>query len=332
MKKKGLKLKILFVVVCVVTGVAVALFISDRKATYNHAEKYTVAMGTVMTQKVYADIPGSNITEIIELVNGLEDIISYKDAGSTLTALNTDGTVISDTITQVLRICKDVSEKSGGAFDVTVGEVSDLWGIGTENARIPTEQEIAEAIAECGYENISVDGITITLNGDYSIDLGAIGKGLACDYIMSYLKSSSEIKGAVVSVGGSIVVYGEHNKAGDGWRVAIRHPRNQNEYLGVITLHEGFVSTSGDYEKYFEQDGVRYHHILDGNTGYPADSSLISVTVVCDSGILSDALSTACFILGREKGEELLLQYGAAGIFVDENMNISIVGDIDFEY
>ena len=142
---------------------------------------------------------------------------------------------------------------------------------------------------------------------------------------------SSDMKGAIVSVGGSILAWGNYNKAGDKWQIAVAHPRNEGEYLGVLSIDEGFVSTSGDYERYFEKDGKRYHHILDATTGYPAETDIISVTVVCDSGIISDALSTACFILGYEKSQELLKECNASAIFVDKDMNISTVGEIDFE-
>ncbi len=332
MKKKGLIIKILAAVLVIAIGAGIALYVADRKADYNHAEKLTVAMNTVMTQKIYSEVPGKQIVDIISLVEYLENTISFKDEESKLSKLNTEGELSDAVIAQALQACLDVSEKSGGAFDVSLGDISELWGIGTENARIPADEEIKNALSVGGYENIGLDGNRITLNGEFSVDLGAVGKGLACDYIMSYLKASEDVNGAVVSVGGSIVVYGQHNKAGDKWSIGISHPRKENEYLGIIRLDEGFVSTSGDYERYFEQDGIRYHHILDGETGYPSDSGLVSVTVVCDSGILSDALSTACFVLGKEKGEELLKQYGASGIFVDEDINITVVGDIDFEY
>ena len=150
------------------------------------------------------------------------------------------------------------------------------------------------------------------------------------DMLKSYL-SSTDVKGAVVSVGGSILAYGSRDKAGSNWSVAIQHPRKENEFLGVIHLKEGFISTSGDYERYFIKDGVRYHHILDAKTGYPCESGLISVTVVCESGLLSDALSTACFTLGLEKGEKLVEKYGAAAIFVTDDEQIHTVGEIDFE-
>ena len=331
LKKKGLIIKIVAVVLVLSIGAGIGLYINDRNRDFNNAEKITIAMGTVMTQRIYGELHGKNIADIISLVSSLEDNISCKKEGAALSLLNKTGASENLIIYDALKICNEVSEKSGGVFDVSVGNAVSLWGIGTSDEGIPSQDEIAAVMEKCGYEKITLEDGKITLDGDFSIDLGAVGKGLACDYIMKYLRSSG-VNGGVVSVGGSILAYGQQNKAGDKWRVAVRHPREENKFLGVITMGEGFVSTSGDYEKYFEEDGKRYHHILDGNTGYPSRSGLISVTVVCDSGILSDALSTACFILGREKGEALLKQYGASGIFVDEGMNVTLTGDIDFEY
>lgn len=171
--------------------------------------------------------------------------------------------------------------------------------------------------------NESVSSIYI---GDKcTLDLGAVGKGIACDVVQDYLKKQKEVSGAVIAVGGSILLYG--SKAdGNNWNVAVQNPRGQDgEAMGVLSLSGTTnVSTSGDYEKYFMQDGKRYHHILDPSTGYPADSGLISVTIVSDSGLLSDGLSTACFVLGKEKGEKLLETYGAEGVFIDQNKKVTV--------
>ncbi len=328
-RTKVLKISLSVFVVCVL--VLSALFVSQRNRRFDFAEKNTVAMGTVLTQKVYSERAGQHITHITSIVNSLENVISRRIEGSPVALINKGEKVENATLAEILGDCIEVSEKSGGAFDVTVGEVARLWSIGEEDERIPAADEISEAIKNVGSDSITIKGNEISLGTSCEIDLGAIGKGLACDYIMNYLRAADDIDGAVVSVGGSNVVYGKYNKAGDKWRVAVRHPREENSFLGVITLSEGFISTSGDYEKYFEEGGKRYHHILDAKTGYPAESGLISVTVVCDSGFLSDALSTACFILGEVKGKALLEKYNASGIFVKENMEVSAVGEIDFE-
>lgn len=184
-------------------------------------------------------------------------------------------------------------------------------------------KEISEDTSQNTNTNESVSYIYI---GDKcTLDLGAVGKGIACDVVQDYLKKQKEVGGAVIAVGGSILLYGSKADGSD-WNVAVQNPRGQDgEAMGVLSLSGTTnVSTSGDYEKYFMQDGKRYHHILDPSTGYPADSGLISVTIVSDSGLLSDGLSTACFVLGKEKGEKLLETYGAEGVFIDQNKKVTV--------
>lgn len=184
-------------------------------------------------------------------------------------------------------------------------------------------KEISEDTSQNTNTNESVSSIYI---GDKcTLDLGAVGKGIACDVVQDYLKKQKEVSGAVIAVGGSILLYGSKADGSD-WNVAVQNPRGQDgEAMGVLSLSGTTnVSTSGDYEKYFMQDGKRYHHILDPSTGYPADSGLISVTIVSDSGLLSDGLSTACFVLGKEKGEKLLETYGAEGVFIDQNKKVTV--------
>ena len=184
-------------------------------------------------------------------------------------------------------------------------------------------KETSEETSKNTNENESVSSIYI---GDKcTLDLGAVGKGIACDVVQDYLKKQKKVSGAVIAVGGSILLYGSKADSSN-WNVAVQNPRGQDgEAMGVLSLSGTTnVSTSGDYEKYFMQDGKRYHHILDPSTGYPADSGLISVTIVSDSGLLSDGLSTACFVLGKEKGEKLLETYGAEGVFIDQNKKVTV--------
>lgn len=184
-------------------------------------------------------------------------------------------------------------------------------------------KETSEDTSKNTNTNESVSSIYI---GDKcTLDLGAVGKGIACDVVQDYLKKQKEVSGAVIAVGGSILLYGSKADGSD-WNVAVQNPRGQDgEAMGVLSLSGTTnVSTSGDYEKYFMQDGKRYHHILDPSTGYPADSGLISVTIVSDSGLLSDGLSTVCFVLGKEKGEKLLETYGAEGVFIDQNKKVTV--------
>ena len=195
-------------------------------------------------------------------------------------------------------------------------------------------QEMNDAIEE----NIQIEeaGKTIAMGAGCTLDLGAVGKGSACDVAREYLKEQDGVQGAVIAVGGSILTYGR-KPDGTAFRVAVQNPDEENgSYMGVIDLTgTACVSTSGDYEKYFVQDGKRYHHILDPATGYPSESGLSSVTVVCPdagewkeyAGLLSDGLCTACFVLGKEKGMELLEQYGMEGVFIDKERQVTVTDD-----
>ena len=207
---------------------------------------------------------------------------------------------------------------------------------GSEDLTAGPDRDKAEAgkyvTEERGEEKAKVsEAAEIRLENQCSLDLGAVGKGIACDEVRRYLdrEPAGTVKGAVVSVGGSILTYGT-KPDGSPWTVAIRDPRaDEGEVMGVIsTDRNAVISTSGDYEKYFEEKGKRYHHILDPRTGYPAQSGLMSVTVVSENGLLSDGLSTACFVLGKEKGLKLLEKYEAEGIFIDTDKNVTVTEGI----
>ena len=327
--KRVLSLVIVLASVLVIGGFGA--FKYDRDKKFSFYEKNSYAMGTIVSQKVYGDFAAKHIEKGTELVNATENIISKNISSSSVAALNKNGAVTSRDTADILRECIKLTDLSDGAFDVTVGRIVSLWNFDKDNRKLPDKKELSAALASVGSNKLEVNGNTVKLQKGAEVDLGAVGKGIACDNLIALYKATTDIKGAIVSVGGSVGCFGDYNKAEDKWRIAIRHPRDDSQFLGVLKLDEGFVSTSGDYEKYFEKDGKRYHHILDARTGYPASSGLISVTVVCKSGFLSDALSTACFILGEEKGKELVEKYNASAIFVDENLNISMVGDLDFE-
>ena len=313
-----------------VGAVGLFVFYNHMHQRFDGRDKSSIAMGTILTQKVYGDSAAEDIEKIKAIVDGLDDTISWREEESEVAKLNKGERVSVGYIAELIRQCSEVSTLSGGVFDITVGGVSQLWSIGEEHERIPADNEIKAELQNVGYGKIRFSENSVSLSEGVKLDLGAVGKGAACDMVKAYL-DMSDAEGAIVSVGGSILAWGKYNKAGDKWQIAVAHPRNEGEYLGILSINEGFVSTSGDYERYFEKDGKRYHHILDATTGYPAETDTISVTVICDSGAMADALSTACFILGKEKSEPILEKYGASAIFVDKDLDISIVGEVDFE-
>lgn len=237
-----------------------------------------------------------------------------------------NGISVSSSMQDILGQIRPISEDSGGALDVTLGSLSRLWNLdelavsaADGEVHIPDSMHIQSALENTGFERVRLSEGTLTLPAGMQLDLGAVGKGVACDRVSAYLHSRPQVTGAVVAVGGSVVTYGK-KPDNSPWKVAVMHPREEGNYLGVLTLTgEHYISTSGDYERYVMVDGVRYHHILDPSTGYPARSGLCSVTIVCDSGLQADALSTACFVLGAERGLALAEKYGAEALLVDED-------------
>ena len=231
---------------------------------------------------------------------------------------------VSDETAGYLKQVLELSKASDGAMDPTMGQVIRLWDIDGENPHIPEEEELNSLLENVGYQKVTLDGDKVTMPEGVTLDLGAAGKGIGCDAAKKVLEENQEVSAAIINLGGSSVMSYGTKPDGSSWQVAVTDPRDtEGDYLGVVSLNgTEFLSTSGDYEKYFIEDGVRYHHILDPSTGYPARSGLTSVTVVCEDGLDADGLSTACFVLGKEKAEKLLESYDADGLFVDDSGHV----------
>ena len=299
-------------------------------------EKYTnadFAMDTVVSETLYTS--GADInTQIGEKLREMETtLLSWTEENSQISQLNNaDGKTmeVSDDLAADLEKIRQLSQDSNGAFDPTLGKIIRLWDIAGENPHVPDQSEIDTLLPEVGYEKIQVDGNNVTLLDGCTLDLGAVGKGMGCDQIMDYLQTQPDVVGMILNLGGSsVMTYGE-KPDGSSWKVALTDPRDtEGDYLGAITLDANqFLSTSGDYEKYFIEDGIRYHHILDPKTGYPVQNGLTSVTIVCDQGYLADGLSTACFVLGLDAAKPLLEKYDAEAVFVDEDKNVYVTSGL----
>ena len=300
-------------------------------ASENDIQTYTntdFAMDTVVSETLYTtgDDINSKLTSVLTDVE--TNLLSWTNESSQIYKVNADSgkdKEISDELSGYLERLLKIAKDSDGAFDPTIGKLIRLWDIGGENQKIPEEAEIKNVLKDSGYQKVSLDGTTIRMDEGCSLDLGAAGKGIGCDSILEYLETQKDVSAALMNLGGSSVMTYGSKPDGSSWNVAVTDPRaeNDDDYLGVVALNgTEFLSTSGDYEKYFIEDGVRYHHIMDPSTGYPAKCGVTGVTVVCDTGLEADALTTACFVLGVEKGAELLKTYGADGLFVDEDHHV----------
>ena len=319
-KKRLNKKSLTAIILCavIVFGIVSYDFISGRSS----CEKTSVAMGTVVTVKLFGFGAKNDLEKVETEINGLESsVLSWRKEGSDVYRINEGAgspVSVSPDTAKIIAQCTSISDDCNGVFDITVGNITKLWDFGGENQRLPSDDEIKTALGSVGYKNVSVSGNAVRINKGQSLDLGAVGKGFACEKIKELLDKSST-KSAVVSVGGSLLIYGNRN-----FPVGIVNPDNDKQSMGTLKLKDTCVSTSGNYEKYFEKNGKRYHHILNATTGYPATSEFKSVTVVCSSGLLSDALSTVCYIAGYRKSVDILKEYDAEAVFIFNNNAVKV--------
>ena len=293
-------------------------------------EKYSntdFAMDTVISETLYTtgeDINASVGEKLRKIETGLLSWTTEDSQIAEINNANGETVEVSEELagylTQILQLAAD----SDGAFDPTLGEVIRLWNIEGDDPHVPEQSELDKLLKNVDYKNIVLDGDKVTLKNGSTLDLGAVGKGIGCDVTAAYLKEQKDVTGMILNLGGSsVMAYGEKPDQSP-WKVAVTDPRDtEGEYVGAVTIKGGeFLSTSGDYEKYFMEDGKRYHHILNPEDGYPVWNGVTSVTVVCDNGLLADGLSTACFVLGIEDAQPLLEKYHADAAFIDEDHNV----------
>ncbi|MEG6611542.1 FAD:protein FMN transferase [Pseudoclostridium thermosuccinogenes] len=297
------------------------------------AERIGTYMGTVITEKVYGKNAQKAADEVMEKIAELEAMMTIKDADkqSEIDKLNDMAGVgevkLSRDSISVLGKAIEYAELSEGAFDVTIGPLANAWGIFTDNPRVPSKDEIDKLKSLVNYRDISInnaDSSAYLARKGQIVDLGGIAKGYAGDVAVEILKAKG-VKSALINLGGNVVALGS-KPDGNPWSIGIQNPRAPTgEYIGIVKVRDKAVVSSGDYERFFEKDGVRYHHILDPRTGYPADSGLIATTIVADSSTDADALSTSVFVLGLEKGMQLVERLdGVDAIFITEDKKVYI--------
>ena len=218
---------------------------------------------------------------------------------------------VSDDTTAVLRCAAEISEKSGGAFDITIAPASTMWDFTSEKAELPDAAALAAAAELVDYSKIRMEGNTVLMPAGMMIDLGGIAKGYIADRVKAWLEERG-VEHAILSFGGNIVAIGKKPDGSD-WKVGVQDiDKATGEHMLVVRNSGGSTVTSGIYERGFELDGVRYHHLLNPKTGWPEQNELASVTILSESSMEGDALATAAFVLGTEEG--LTLIEGLEGI------------------
>ncbi len=249
--------------------------------------------------------------EIASRVEYLENILTSKDPDSEISKINQNAGVspvsVSDETFFVISEGIRYSRLSEGSFDITVGPLVNLWSIGTQEAKVPTLEELNKALSLVGYEKVVLDEKTKTVyltEKGMSIDVGAIAKGYVTDEINGIL-SKYDVESAIINLGGNIYARGYKN-AGK-FRIGIQNPfSSHGDYVGICSGNDFSVVTSGTYERYFEQGGKKYHHILSTVDGYPIENDIEAVSIISKNSMMADALSTSVFALGIEKGFEFI--------------------------
>lgn len=285
---------------------------APKAASISLQQKEIFAMNTVMTLSASGDKAAEALTEAVQTINKADSLWNYLNQNSEIYKLNhTDGLKIqysSETI-DVLQKALYFAERTQGTFDPTIAPVSEAWNI-TVNPRVPSDEELNSLLPLVDYTKLRIDGNEAWfLKSGMQVDLSGIGKGAISDTVMQIFKNYG-VTTALFSLGGNIGTLGKKSD-GSVYKVGIRDPEGtQNDTIGYLTLTDRFIISSGDYERFFYQDGIRYHHIFDPATGKPVNNGLRQVCIVSDTGAKGDAYSTALFIMGLEKALAFQKQQG----------------------
>jgi thiamine biosynthesis lipoprotein len=299
------------------------------------AQSMNHGMSTVMTHKAFGKHAEESLRAVRDEAVRLEELLSCFIPGSAISRINRSAGMkcegLSGDTYEVLSRAIEFSRYCQGLFDVTIGPLVTLWNNGKDTCRPPEHSRIRQVLPLVDYTDLLLDPCKKTAGLQrigQSIDLGGIGKGFAGDKFLEVFKKYG-ISSAYTNIGGNVAALGT-KPDGSPWRVGIQHPRQENSLIGLVSVADKAVVTSGDYQRYFiGNNGKRYHHILDPSTGYPAESGVVSVTIVAESSTVADALSTILFVAGMEKGLELLGRFpGAEAVLVDMDLQVYITAGL----
>lgn len=316
---------------------------SENASDDAEAVRDVFAMDTYMTVKAYGPNGDAAVDAAVDEINRLDALLSTGKKDSEIGQINANngGQLLEDGAVLMERSL-ELYKSTNGAFDVAIYPVMKAWGFTDGNYQVP-DADILKATLELADPSlIDYDKETSTVSfqkDGVQIDFGGIAKGYTSSRIMDIYREKGVTSG-LVNLGGNAQVFGT-KPDGSLWRVAVQSPDSEDEYLGVLETKDKAIITSGGYERYFEKDGVTYHHIIDPSTGYPADNGLISVTIVSADGTLADGLSTSLFVMGKDKAVDywkahsdefdMILLTDDEKLYVSEGIKDSFTSDREFE-
>jgi len=315
---------------CALLTVGLALLLpSCAVSSPREISRSDFVLGTACTVRLVGGGDEELLDAAFARLHAIEDELSVNKPGSRIDAANAAAGVspvaVGPDAMSILKRDLDLAAWSDGAFDPSVGPLVKLWGIGTDHARLPEPKEIASAKALVGWKDIVLDeekGTVFLRRKGMALDLGSTSKGFAADEVAKLIRAA-RVKGAVIDLGGNVYVVGSRPD-GKKWRIGLQDPfsTERGAYLGIASLSDMTMVTSGVYERFFMKDGVRYHHIIDTRTGYPVDNGLMSVTVVTPKSFDADGFTTTIFALGRIRGMALAAEKGVDVIVVDKDKKV----------
>lgn len=294
----------------------------ENQKMENRHEATTFAMDTIMTFTVIHEDGEELIIDAEQEIRRLENLLSVTVDGSDVSKLNAaagkEAVAVSEDTKVLLQTGKELGEKTGGLFDIAISPIVKAWGFTEAEHHVPDQAELDALLPLTNPADVILNEDTAYLQkAGMAVDLGGIAKGYTSDKVAELLKEKG-VESAIFSLGGN--VYGIGTKPdGSKWEVALQNPLDANDYCGLISVEDQAVVTSGGYQRYFEENGKKYHHIIDPETGYPAESGLLSVTIISGSGTAADVLSTALYVMGLEKALAFWQEHGDfEAIFVTE--------------
>ena len=292
-----MKLSIVIIVLIVLTGICIFALKTNAGPSLHKQTRFL--MDTYCTIQVYGSSSETEaaMAAALDRIEEIDKKFNFLNPSSPLYAFNLKNTPINDPeIIGLIKVAQKVSEQSDGVFDITVQPLVELWGFYSQSLHVPKKKEIADCLKKIGYKNLIIqDNQVRSRKSGIRIDLGGIAKGYALGEALKVLKTYG-VDSALIDAGGDIYVAGKIK--GGNWTIGIRNPRGEGD-IGVLQVSDLAVVTSGDYERFFIQDGIRYCHIMDPHTGYPPQD-VISVTIVCDDPVLAVAWTKPLFLLGVE--------------------------------
>ncbi|SFC93060.1 FAD:protein FMN transferase [Clostridium uliginosum] len=322
-------------IITIIVGVILIFIFVTGKYERPSIIKSSYALGTIINLNVCGSNGQKAIEEAIKKLNDIDDKMSAFKEDSEISKINFKAGATSEVVSRdtyfVIEKAVEYSKILEGTFDPTIRPLLKLWNIGTEDEKIPEKHQIEETLKLVNYNDVILDKSNFSImlkNMKQALDVGGIAKGFAADEVRDIFYKHN-IKSALIDLGGNIFALG-NKEDGTSWKVGIQNPfKSRGEHVGILSVKNKSVVTSGNYERYFIKDGKRFHHIIDPKTGYPSQSKIISATIISDNSIDGDGLSTGVYILGIDKALKIIEAIeGIDAIFITEDKKVYITSGI----